>query len=104
VFAIVELFRAVAAFMVAPIFIYLAANLGSNSDAGTQIALWIGFGLAVAGALVGVALYALGGARPQTPHLERFLAGERPAWYSPPLLAKVRRRTATTQVATEGAD
>jgi hypothetical protein len=104
VFAIVELFRAVAAFMVAPIFVYLAANLGGNPDVGTQIALWIGFGLAVTGALVGVALYALGGARPQTPDLERFLAGERPAWYSPPLLARVRRRIATRQVATESAD
>ena len=90
VFAIVELLRAVAAFMVAPIFVYFAANVGSSPDVGTQIALWIGFGLAVAGALVGVALYALGGARPQTPDLERFLAGERPAWYSPPLLARVR--------------
>ena len=104
VFAIVELFRAVAAFMVAPIFVYLAANLGGNPHVGTQIALWIGFGLAVTGALVGVALYALGGARPQTPDLDRFLAGERPAWYSPPLLAKVRRRIAATQIATESDD
>ena len=92
VFAIVELLRAVAAFMVAPIFVYFAANVGSSADVGTQIALWIGFGLAVTGALVGVALYALGGARPQTPDLDRFLAGERPAWYSPPLLAKLRGR------------
>ena len=61
-------------------------------------------GLSVAGALVGVALYALGGARPQTPDLERFLAGERPAWHSPPLLAKIRRRPAPTLVATERAD
>ncbi len=94
VFAIVELFRAVAAFMIAPIFVYFAANVGSSPDVGTQIALWVGFGLAVAGALVGVALYALGGARPQTPDLPLFLAGERPAWYSPPLLARVRGRIA----------
>src|SRR6202030_2578824 len=39
VFAIVELFRAVAAFMVAPIFVHLAANAGGNLDAGTGIAL-----------------------------------------------------------------
>jgi hypothetical protein len=104
VFAIVELLRAVAAFMIAPIFVYFAANVGSSTDVGTQIALWIGFGLAVTGALVGVGLYALGGARPQTPNLERFLAGESPGWYSPPLLARVRRRIATTQVATESVD
>ena len=104
VFAIVELLRAVAAFMVAPIFVYFAANVGSNSDAGTQIALWVGFGLAVAGALVGVALYALGGARPQPPDLPLFLGGESPAWYSPPLLARVRATTALAPVATESAD
>ena len=104
VFAIVELFRAVAAFMIAPIFVYFAATVGSSTVVGTQIALWIGFGLAVAGALVGVVLYALGGARPQTPDIERFLAGESPAWYSPPLLTKLRPRRTTTQLATESAD
>ena len=35
VFAIVELFRAVAAFMVAPIFVHFAATAGGNLDAGT---------------------------------------------------------------------
>ena len=104
VFAIVELFRAVAAFMIAPIFVYFAANVGSSPEVGTQIALWIGFGLAILGALVGVVLYALGGARPQTPDLPLFLAGQHPAWYSPPLLAKIRGRVVTPQVATEGAD
>ena len=97
VFAIVELLRAVAAFMVAPIFVYFAATVGSSLEVGTQIALWIGFGLAVVGALVGVALYALGGARPQTPDLPRFLEGKRPAWYSPPLLARVRRAMTTAR-------
>jgi MFS family permease len=90
VFAIVELFRAVAAFMVAPIFVHLAAHAGGNLDAGTGIALWIGLGLAVGGAVVAVVIYALSGARPQTPDLERFLAGSAPAWDSPPLLANVR--------------
>jgi MFS family permease len=104
VFAIVELFRAVAAFMVAPIFVYLAANVAGNAVAGTRVALWIGFGLAVGGALVGVALYALGGARPQTPDLERFLAGEHPAWHSPPLLARVRSPRVKARIAARGAD
>jgi MFS family permease len=104
VFAIVELFRAVAAFMVAPIFVHLAVNVGSSVDAGTGIALWIGLGLAIGGAVIGVALYALSGARAQTPDLDRFLAGESPAWYSPPLLAKVRRGKIQPQVATEGVD
>lgn len=93
VFAIVELMRAVAAFMIAPLFAHFAATVGGNAIAGTGIALWIGFGLAIAGGLIAVALYALGGARPQTPKLERFLSMEGPAWYSPPLLAAVRGRS-----------
>ncbi len=104
VFAIVELMRAVAAFMIAPIFVHFAANVGGSLDAGTAIALWIGLGLALGGAVIGVAIYALGGARPQTPDLERFLAGEAPAWYSPPLLARVRSRVRAAQPATESAN
>jgi hypothetical protein len=102
VFAIVELMRAVAAFMIAPIFAHLAATVGGSLDAGTGIALWIGLGLAVGGALTGVAIYALGGARPQTPDVERFVAGEAPAWYSPPLLARVRRNLTAAHPATGG--
>ena len=93
VFAIVELLRAVAAFMIAPIFAHLAVTVGGSLEAGTEIALWIGFGLAIGGAAIGVLVYALGGARPQTPEIDRFLAGDDPAWYSPPLLAKVRGLT-----------
>jgi hypothetical protein len=104
VFAIVELLRAVAAFMVAPIFVYFAATVGSSLEEGTRIALWVGFAIAVGGALVGVALYALGGARPQPANLPRFLAGQSPAWYSPPLLARVRGEKTTGDVATESAD
>ena len=90
VFAIIELLRAVAAFMVAPIFAYFALAAPGDLTAGTGTALWIGFGLAIGGAAFGVAVYALSGARPQRPDLDRFLDGESPAWYSPPLLARMR--------------
>jgi MFS family permease len=92
VFAIVELMRAVAAFMIAPIFAHFAATVGGSRVVGTGIALWIGLGLAIGGAVIAVLLYALGRARPQTPNLERFMDGDGPAWYSPPLLAGVRER------------
>ena len=92
VFAIVELLRAVAAFMVAPIFVKIAATTGGSLDAGTGIALWIGLAIAIIGAVIGVAVYALSGARPQPADLETFLAGVTPAWYSPPLLARVRSK------------
>jgi MFS family permease len=90
VFAIVELLRAVAAFMVAPVFAHFAATVGGSPEAGTQIVLWIGLGIAVSGAIAAVALYALGGARARRPDLKRFMDGAGPAWYSPPLLAAVR--------------
>jgi MFS family permease len=93
VFAIVELMRAVAAFMIAPLFAHFAATVGGDAITGTGIALWIGFGLAIAGGVVAVLFYAVGGARAQTPRLERFINMEGPAWYSPPLLAGVRGRS-----------
>ncbi len=91
VFAIVELLRAVAAFMVAPVFAHFAVTVGGDPITGTSIVLWIGLGIAISGALAAVGLYALGGARPRTPDLARFMDGDGPAWYSPPLLAAVRR-------------
>jgi MFS family permease len=103
VFAIVELMRAVAAFMIAPIFAHFAATVGGSSVAGTGIALWIGLGLAIAGGAVAVLLYALGGARPQTPDLARFMDGDGPAWYSPPLLAAVRARVTGRSLGEEAA-
>ncbi len=90
VLAIVELLRAVAAFLVAPIFVYFVSIAPGGVDAGTATALWVGLGLAVAGAVIGIAIYALSGARPQAADLDRFLAGSDPAWYSPPLLARIR--------------
>jgi MFS family permease len=104
VFAIVELFRAVAAFMIAPIFAYFAASLTDDLADGVRIMLWIGLGLALGGAALAVATYALGGARPQTPDIEGFIAGRKAAWYSPPLLARVRRTAVARQVAADGAD
>jgi nucleotide-binding universal stress UspA family protein/MFS family permease len=90
VFAIIELLRAVAAFMLVPVLAHFAATVGGSPDAGTGIALWIALGIALSGGLGFVALYALGGARAQAPDLERFLAGKDAAGYSPPLLARAR--------------
>jgi hypothetical protein len=99
VFAIVELLRAVAAFLIAPVFAHFAVTVGGNVTAGTGIALWIGLGLAIAGAVVPVLLYLLGGARPETPQLERFMGGEGPAWNSPTLLAAARQRATRLRLA-----
>ncbi|HYV77289.1 MAG TPA: MFS transporter [Streptosporangiaceae bacterium] len=91
VFAILELLRAVAAFMIAPILLHFATTLAGQPTPAMGTALWITFGLAVGGALAGVVLYLLGGARPVAPSLSRFLGGGEPGWDSPPLLAAIRR-------------
>jgi hypothetical protein len=103
VFALIELLRAVAAFMIAPVFAHFAVTVGPNPVSGTGIALWIGLGLAAGGAAIAVLIYLLGGARPQTPQLDRFLSGQGPAWYSPPLLAAARNRSTTGALAEEPA-
>jgi MFS family permease len=103
VFAIVELLRAVAAFMIAPVFAHFAATVGGSEVHGTRLALWIGLGLAVGGAVIAVALYLLGGARPQAPDFDAFLGGEDAAWHAPPLLARVRRRSRVGNLAEEPA-
>jgi MFS family permease len=104
VFAIVELMRAVAAFMVAPILLHFAVTVGHSPAAGTRTALWICFGLSAGAALLAILLYGLGGVRPPTPQMARWFGSEAPAWDSPPLLAKLRRRPARrrgTRVRTE---
>jgi len=97
VFAIVELLRAVAAFMIAPILLHFAATVGGGSTTGTSTALWICLGIALGGAAVGVGLYLLGGVRPQAAALDQWFASQAPgagppvaALQSPPLLAAIR--------------
>ncbi|WP_239083700.1 MFS transporter [Asanoa ishikariensis] len=96
VFAIVELLRAVAAFMIAPILVYIATTVMSNTEDGVRTALWICLGLSGAGALTGIALYWLGRVKPPTPSLANWFGGET-AWYSPPLLARFRRNARTPE-------
>jgi hypothetical protein len=77
--------------MIAPILLHFATTLSGLPTPAMGTALWICFGLAAGGALVGVLLYVLGGARPVAPSLTRFLGGGEPGWDSPPLLAAIRR-------------
>lgn len=90
VFAIIELLRAVAAFMVAPVLVHVALTVGGNPEAGTNAALWICFAIATGGTLTAISLYALARLRPPSPSLETWFEGAAPAWDSPPLLAAIR--------------
>jgi MFS family permease len=92
VFAILELMRAIAAFMIVPILLHFATSPTGFPTSAMSTALWVCFGLAAGGAVVGVLLYLLGGVTPPAPSVQRFLGGQEPGWYSPPLLAAVRRK------------
>jgi nucleotide-binding universal stress UspA family protein len=94
VFAILELLRAVAAFLIVPVLLHFAATLAGLPTAATGTVLWICFALAAGGALTGVALYLLGGVRPSAPAVQQWMDGPQPAWTSPPLLAAVRHGSA----------
>jgi nucleotide-binding universal stress UspA family protein/MFS family permease len=91
VFAILELLRAVAAFLIAPVLLHFATTLTGLPTAAFSTALWICFGLSAGGAVAFAGLYVLGGVRPQAPAIERWMGGQEPAWDSPPLLAAIRR-------------
>jgi MFS family permease len=90
VFALVELLRGVAAFMVAPVLLHLAMTVARTPAAGTPVAIWVCFGLAAGGALVSGYVFLLGRARLQRPALEHWEHGDGPAWESPPLAAGIR--------------
>ena len=90
VFAILELLRAIAAFLIAPILLHFAVTLAGLPSPAFNTALWICFGLSAGGAVVGVLLYALGRVRPAAPALQTWMGGMEPAWESPPLLAALR--------------
>jgi MFS family permease len=91
VFALVELLRGVAAFLVAPILLHVAMTSGSPAS-GVRTASWIAVAVALVGALGACGVFAAGGARLQVPDVERWNEGEAPALDSPPLLGRLRPR------------
>ncbi len=99
VFAILELLRAVAAFMIAPVLLHFAVTLTGTPTRAMSTALWICFGLAAGGVVAGAGLYVLGRVRPPAPSLQRWMGGQEPAWDSPPLLAAIRPIAAEPGVA-----
>jgi nucleotide-binding universal stress UspA family protein len=90
VFAILELLRAAAAFMIVPVLLHFATTVTGLPTPALSTVLWICFGLSAGGAVAFAGLYVLGGVRPPTPAIELWMGGQKPAWYSPPLLAAIR--------------
>jgi MFS family permease len=90
VFALVELLRGVAAFMIAPVLLHLAMNAAGGPSVGGKTAIWICLGIAAGGGLIALYLGILGRVRLASPDLERWLEGDEPALDSPPLAAGIR--------------
>ncbi|MGH3095614.1 MAG: MFS transporter [Streptosporangiales bacterium] len=90
-FALVELLRSEAAFLVGPVLLHIAMVTGSLSH-GVRLAALVMVVLAVVSWLVLLGILLLGGARPHAPDLATWLEGETPAYHSPRLGAAVRER------------
>jgi nucleotide-binding universal stress UspA family protein/MFS family permease len=99
VFAILELLRAIAAFMIAPILLHFATTLTGTATPAMDTALWICFGLSAGGAIVFVVLYLLGGVRPRAPDLQVWFGGQEGAWPDPPLFDAVRQERGAPAIA-----
>ena len=90
VFAIVELLRGVAAFLVGPALLQLAMTTGSTPAVGIRTAIWIAAGIALLGGAVAVLVLLLGRFKPAEPQVGPWLAGEQPALASAPVADVVR--------------
>jgi hypothetical protein len=103
VFALLELLRGVAAFLCAPLLMHLAMTTGSSSSEGTQIAIWVCFAIAAAGAGFAFCTGVLGRFSLQTPGLEAWEDGEAPAWHSPRFADGIRRPAPARRSKRQGA-
>lgn len=90
VFAMVELLRGVAAFLVAPVL----AHVAKTTSGGTRGATWVAFAILAAGLVAVVCIYLAGGQRLQEPRLEEWLDGSGTAKDSHPLGAALRGQAA----------
>lgn len=92
-FALVELVRSVADFILAPVMLGIArvasGALHPNAD-GLRFSIWLTLGVTIAFTLGGMALYLLGGAGLPRPDLVAWIERNQPAIGSPPLMRTLR--------------
>ncbi|WP_217919310.1 MFS transporter [Actinomadura sp. BRA 177] len=88
-FALVELLRAEAAFLIGPVLVHIAM-LSDDLAQGIRLTILIMVLIVLAGAVVLLGLLLAGSARPHAPDLRSWLAGESPAYHSPRLGAAFR--------------
>ena len=89
-FALVELLRSEAAFLVGPVLLHLSMTRGTFAH-GFHVSVVIMLVITVVAGVLLVGLYLLGGARPQLPDLDAWMAGTSTAYHSPRLAARLRK-------------
>ena len=87
-FALIELLRSEAAFLIAPVLLVLAAHIGGLS--GIRESLVISLVIAVVGLALAVFVYVASGTRRHHPEIEEWLGGNGTALHSPSLFARLR--------------
>jgi MFS family permease len=93
IFALVELVRSVADFILAPVMLgvaKVASGAMQPTAAGLRFSIWLTLGVTIALTLGGVALYLLGGAGLPRPDLVAWIERNQPAIGSPPLAQRLR--------------
>lgn len=88
-FALIELLRSEAAFLVGPVLVHLALTNG-NLTAGVHTAMIVTLAITLIGGIAALSVYLAGGARPHEPDLQPWLDGDHPAFASPRLGHHVR--------------
>ena len=96
IFALIELVRSVADFIIAPVILKVARLTSAPADHsialnGVHAAVFVTLVIAVAATAVTVGLLLLGGSVLSVPNLEAWLNRNEPAIESPPLLGRLRR-------------
>jgi MFS family permease len=92
-FALVELLRAEAAYLVGPVLLYIAQQQ-KPMTAGFRLVTWVIIGLVAVTLVVLAALYRASGVRPNAPDLEAWLDGDEAALHSPPTAQAAREKIA----------
>ncbi|RBM07362.1 MFS transporter [Streptomyces sp. PT12] len=88
IFALVELLRSEAAFLVGPVLLHLAEDEGIAD--GFKVTVAIVMYVVAGGAVLLVALYVTGGARPHAPKVQEWFGGRTAAYHSPPLFSRLK--------------
>ena len=90
-FALVELLRSEAAFLVGPVLLHLAMTR-STLEHGFHLSVLIMLVVTLVAGVLLIGLYLLGGGSMQPPDLDPWLAGTSTAYHSPALAARLRKR------------